>query len=141
DTRIFQDKTVPEILQEVLGAALGQYGRTLDASRLHEDYLVRDYCVQYAESDLAFASRLMEEEGIGYVFRPEESGGKLTGVELVVLVDQDPSQPNAAFEDVEGIFEGEVSIIADRPDTADEESIQSLEWARPEQPNKVVLRR
>lgn len=141
DTRIFQDKTVPEILQEVLGAALGQYGRTLDASRLHEDYLVRDYCVQYAESDLAFASRLMEEEGIGYVFRPEESGGKLTGVELMVLVDQDPSQPNAAFEDVEGIFEGEVSIIADRPDTADEESIQSLEWARPEQPNKVVLRR
>jgi type VI secretion system secreted protein VgrG len=141
DTRIFQDKTVPEILEEVLGAALGQYGRKLDASRLHEDYVVRDYCVQYAESDFDFASRLMEEEGIGYVFRPEESGGKPTGVELMVLVDQEPSQPNADFEDVEGIFDREVSIIADRPDTADEESIQSLEWTRPEQPSKIVLRR
>lgn len=141
DTRIFQDQTVPAILAEVLGAALGQYGRKLDASRLHEGYVVRDYCVQYAESDFDFASRLMEEEGIGYVFRPEESGGKPTGVELMVLVDQEPSQPNADFEDVEGIFSGEVSIIADRPETADEESIQSLEWTRPEQPSKIVLRR
>ncbi len=141
DTRIFQDQTVPEILAQVLGPTLGQYGRKLDTSRLREGYVVRDYCVQYAESDFDFASRLMEEEGIGYVFRPEEAGGKPTGVERMVLVDQEPSQPNAGFEDVEGIFDREVSIIADRPDTADEESIQSLEWTRPEQPSKIVLRR
>jgi type VI secretion system secreted protein VgrG len=141
DTRIFQDKTVPEILQEVLGAALGQYGRKLDASRLHEGYVVRDYCVQYAESDFDFASRLMEEEGISYVFRPEESGGKRIGVELMVLLDQEPSQPNAGFDDIEGIFDGEISIITDRPETADEESIQTLEWSRAEQPSKVAMRR
>jgi type VI secretion system secreted protein VgrG len=141
DTRIFQDQTVPEILAEVLDDALAQYGRKLDASRLHEDYVVRDYCVQYAESDFDFASRLMEEEGISYVFRPEQSAGKPTGVELMVLVDQAPGSPNSDFEDIEGIFDDEVSIIADRPDTADEESIQSLDWTRPEQPSKVVLRR
>src|SRR5947207_441012 len=32
-------------------------------------YHRRDYCVQYRESDFAFASRLMEEEGILYFFR------------------------------------------------------------------------
>ncbi len=141
DTRIFQDRTVPEILKEVLDPALDQYGRKLDTSRLRERYLVRDYCVQYAESDFAFASRLMEEEGISYVFQPEQSGGKPTGVELMVLLDQDPGQPNAGFDDVEGIFDGEVAIITHRPETADQESIQTLEWTRSEQPNKVAMRR
>ncbi|MCB9595842.1 MAG: type VI secretion system tip protein VgrG [Sandaracinaceae bacterium] len=70
DTRIFQGKTVPEILEAVLGAALGDYGRSVD-NRLEGSYPTREYCVQYAETDLAFAQRLMEEEGIFYLFDHE----------------------------------------------------------------------
>ncbi len=63
DFKIFQFRTVPEILQEVLGA----YGFEIDA-RLGGGYRSWEYCVQYGESDFAFASRLMEQEGIYYFF-------------------------------------------------------------------------
>ena len=64
-SRTFQQKSVPEILQEVL--------RGFEFSlELTGDYPRRDYTVQYNETDFAFASRLMEEEGIGYFFRHEE---------------------------------------------------------------------
>src|SRR5262249_47948155 len=37
----------------------------------------RDYCVQYRESDFAFASRLMEEEGICYFFKHTDQGHEM----------------------------------------------------------------
>lgn len=45
----------------------------LDSSQLTGTYTKRDYCVQYRETDFAFISRLMEEEGISYFFRHEET--------------------------------------------------------------------
>lgn len=67
ESRIFQDMMVPEILAVVLAPDLARYGRTLlfAPTRL---YARREYCVQYQESNLDFAHRLMEEEGIGYSF-------------------------------------------------------------------------
>ena len=61
--RTFEQLTVPEILEAVL-QPLGQ-PYTLDLAR---EYQPRNYCVQYNESDFAFISRLMEEEGICYLF-------------------------------------------------------------------------
>jgi len=86
DTRIFQEKTVPEILEEVLGA-LSEYGRsaTLD---LQGTYPTREYCVQYQETDLDFAMRLMQEEGISYGFEHEGD------VEVLVLRDRNTSWPD-----------------------------------------------
>ena len=63
--RVFQQKSVPEILQEVLVGFEFSVELTVDYPR-------RDYTVQYNETDFAFISRLMEEEGIGYFFRHED---------------------------------------------------------------------
>ncbi|HIH2752434.1 type VI secretion system tip protein VgrG [Burkholderia aenigmatica] len=67
DCRIFQNKTVPEIVQEVLST----YGFPIE-NHLAETYVPRDYCVQYNETDAAFVSRLMEFEGIYFWFRHAE---------------------------------------------------------------------
>lgn len=67
DCRIFQNKTVPEIVQEVLST----YGFPIE-NHLAESYVPREYCVQYNETDVAFVSRLMEFEGIYYWFRHAE---------------------------------------------------------------------
>lgn len=66
-SRIFQHLTVPEILQAVFeGMELSE--------KYQGTYKPREYCAQYRESDFAFASRLMEEEGIYYYFMHTESG-------------------------------------------------------------------
>ncbi|MFN7989254.1 MAG: type VI secretion system tip protein TssI/VgrG [Thermoanaerobaculia bacterium] len=60
-SRVFQEQAVPEILKTVFAG----YDRELKLTRTYDK---REMCVQYRESDLAFASRLMEEEGIRYFF-------------------------------------------------------------------------
>ncbi|WP_418117250.1 type VI secretion system Vgr family protein [Variovorax sp. 350MFTsu5.1] len=72
DFRIFQFKTAPQILQEVLAP----YGFAIDA-RLTGSYRTWDYCVQYSESDFNFASRLMEQEGIYYFFSHAQGSHQL----------------------------------------------------------------
>ncbi|MCE9531303.1 MAG: type VI secretion system tip protein VgrG [Planctomycetes bacterium] len=61
-SRIFQHLSVPEILKLVLE------GLKVD-NEIQGSFDKRDYCVQYRESDFAFASRLMEEEGIFWFFK------------------------------------------------------------------------
>lgn len=70
DCRIFQDKTIPEIVEEILQDR--QITRDHFAFRLQRRYEARPYCVQYRESDLNFISRLLEEEGIFYFFEHDE---------------------------------------------------------------------
>lgn len=65
DIRVFRNKTAPEIVVEVL-SALG----IATELRLAKSYPSRPYCVQHRESDLDFASRLLEDEGIFYFFLP-----------------------------------------------------------------------
>ncbi|MCD5979482.1 type VI secretion system tip protein TssI/VgrG [Pseudomonas quasicaspiana] len=70
--RIFQGKTVPEIIALVLkDHAIFSNGF---AFRLREPCKPRDYCTQYQETDLHFVRRLCEEEGIHFHFQhsPDE---------------------------------------------------------------------
>jgi type VI secretion system secreted protein VgrG len=62
--RIFENKTVPAIVQEVFRhAGFSDFTTTLG------HYQPLEYCVQYRESDLNFVSRLMESVGIYYYFK------------------------------------------------------------------------
>ena len=70
NNRIFQQMTVPDIVEKVLkdGGIPGDGLKKL----LQGSYGKRDYCVQYQESDLDFIQRLLEEEGIFYRFEHTE---------------------------------------------------------------------
>jgi len=60
-SRIFQNLSVPDILKKVLTGLTVSW-------KIQGTFEPRNYCVQYRETDFAFASRLMEEEGIYYFF-------------------------------------------------------------------------
>jgi len=79
-SRIFQHKSVPEILKEVF--------KNFDVSyELESSFKPRNYCVQYRETDFDFASRLMEEEGIYYFFEHTESANRM------IIADTPQSHP------------------------------------------------
>ncbi len=86
DCRIFQDKTVPDIIKEVFK----DNGMSDFKDRLTGTYREWGYCVQYRESDFNFVSRLMEQEGIYYFF--EHEAGKH------VLVMADDSATHSKFQ-------------------------------------------
>src|SRR4026209_2279277 len=91
DCRIFQKKTVPEIIEEV------SKGHGLDSYRLSLSGTDNpwEYCVQYRETDFNFVSRLMEQEGFYYFF--EHENGKHT----LVLADAPAAHcPNPGYEKI-----------------------------------------
>jgi type VI secretion system secreted protein VgrG len=119
-SRIFQDLTVLQILDQVLGSALADYGRTFDKGSEARGTAPRDYCVQYGETDMAFAVRLMEEEGISFHFVHDVDKGH----EVLTL-----TYENGDFGSVLNVDDTPVvPIIGDRPETADVESIRHLDW-------------
>jgi type VI secretion system secreted protein VgrG len=86
-SRIFQEKSIPDIIKKVLQDA-GIPSSEVELS-VHGDHQPWEYCVQYRETDLAFISRLMEQEGIFYFFKHSSSGA-------VLRIGDDPSDHPAA---------------------------------------------
>jgi type VI secretion system secreted protein VgrG len=76
-SRIFQEQTVPHIVSQILGSVPG----LAFEMRLTGTYPPRNYVVQRNESDFAFISRLLEEEGIAYYFTHG------TGGHVMILTD------------------------------------------------------
>lgn len=70
--RIFQHQSVPQIVTQILK----DHSILRDAFEfcLGSEYPQREYCVQYAESDLAFIQRLCAEVGIHYHFQHSPEG-------------------------------------------------------------------
>ena len=73
DSRIWQSKTVPDIVTEIFD----QYGVVEVEWRLSETHLPREYCVQYQETHFDFVHRLLAEEGIYYFFTHSQGGHRL----------------------------------------------------------------
>lgn len=64
DCRIFQKKSAIDIIKSVITDT----GYTDFKIQTTGVYPVRDYCVQYNETDYDFINRLLQEEGISYYF-------------------------------------------------------------------------
>ncbi len=94
-SRIFQHIKIPDLLKQLFTGFDAAY-------EIQGTFEEREYVVQYQESDLDFASRLMEEEGIYYFFKFTKGAHKL------VLANTPPSHPDlpggsqVIFEAVEG---------------------------------------
>ncbi len=69
DSKIFQNKSVPEIIVNGFLATDKHNITYIDGQDFSTTtYLKRDYCSQYMETDYNFISRIMEDEGIYYYF-------------------------------------------------------------------------
>ena len=89
--RIFQRMTVPDVIKQVFREA----GFSDLEDRLSDSYRTWEYLVQYRESDLAFASRMMEQEGIYYYVKHAD------GVHTVVLCDSASAhEPVPGYESI-----------------------------------------
>lgn len=105
--RIFHEKSVIDILQELLSAYADAGTLAVNVSN---QYPVLEYTVQYRESDLAFACRLMERHGISYHFKHS-----LGAHEMILTDSSDNHQNLGAFpyrpvdghhqEDIEHLWE------------------------------------
>ena len=73
DCRVYQQKSVMDILKAMLADA----GVTGTEFRIFGAKPVREYTVQFNESDLHFSSRLMEEEGWFYFFEHSANAHRL----------------------------------------------------------------
>ncbi len=98
-SRIFQNMTAPEIVQEVLTDA----GIPSDGydPQLTGNYATREYCVQYRESDFDFLSRLFEEEGIHYFFRHQEDAHILVSGDAPDCHPQIPGETSMLYREAE----------------------------------------
>lgn len=99
---IFQEKTTQQITAELLDRV--GFPSSLVKWRLAGQYAQRTYTVQYAESDWAFISRLLADEGINYWF---DRGG---GDSLLIFGDHPNShdgiegeKPVVPFQDASGM--------------------------------------
>ena len=121
NSRIFQNKTVPEIVKEVFTA---HGGLASFEQKLNRTYFEWTYCCQYRETDFNFVSRLLEQEGIYYYFRHDN--GKHT------LVLADSSAHHTAFPGYE-------TLRFDQEDRSEIEAIGSWNAQYDIQPGKYVV--
>jgi len=131
DCRIFQNKSVQEIVTQILEDG----GITSDRFdfRLQNQYQPREYCVQYRETDLNFVSRLLEEEGVFYFFEHKKNQHLLVFGDSTVNYQPIPGEHNK---------ENQTEVLFHPPDAMvpEEESVQDIVLTRQIRSGKVTLR-
>lgn len=125
DCRIFQNKSVPEIIKEISDKDV--YPDAAFDFRLSGTYDPWEYCVQYRETDFNFISRLMEQEGIYYYFEHSEGKHVMVACDSPAVHEPYPNYANIPF-------------VADRPSTTTErEHISDWYYGAEVQSGKYVI--
>src|SRR6516165_4075558 len=98
DCRIFQNKTVPDIIKQVFT----DRGFNDFEDRCEGSFPTREYCVQYRETDFNFVSRLMEQHGIFYFSEHSDSKHTLILANSVHAHQQCPGQSRVSLREDAG---------------------------------------
>ncbi|MGN7973008.1 type VI secretion system tip protein VgrG [Serratia sp. 22264] len=122
--RIFQDLNILDIIEQIFARySFADYRLDIQGT-----YPPREYCVQFAETDFAFISRLLEDEGIWYYFDHESDKHTL------VITDRQN------FDDLDLGY----AVLPFMPDSEENrairEGIQRIQRSRKVRPNEIVLR-
>ncbi len=128
--RIFQELTTQDIVSQVLDEA----GVTDYEWNLTGSYAPRNYCVQYRESDYAFISRLLAEEGIIFCITHDD------GADKVVFGDEgtgfgDVSPAVVPFVSLQGFESAEASVTdleRQRRVVSDKVFVRDYDFERPQ---------
>ncbi len=104
--RLFQQRTVPGIIAQVLG----EHGLRKDEFRfiLKGHCVLRPYCVQFDESDLRFIQRLCAEEGIHFHFRHSRDNHRLVFADGLGALARFCPDEDGAVEDFRVSLSGKV---------------------------------
>ncbi|RCL28431.1 type VI secretion system tip protein VgrG [Pseudomonas sp. AFG_SD02_1510_Pfu_092] len=101
--RIFQQKTVPQILELILvRQGISQYQITKGL-----DHHVREFCVQAGETDFDFFARLLAEEGFVYRFEHTEKSHTLVISDRLLTFGNIPGDPSPTHHEDEGLAKDE----------------------------------
>jgi type VI secretion system VgrG family protein len=126
ENQIFLDKTVPEIIEEILKQA-GIAGLDYELN-LTRDYPSWEYVCQYQETNLEFISHWMEREGIYYFFEQTEQGAKM-------IIADNLSIHKDIQEDIDIPYSPPSGLIA-----SEKEIVQEFVCRQKMLPAKVILK-
>ena len=108
DCRIFQNKTVPDIVEQVFkDRGFSDYSIKLGGS-----FPQREYVVQYRETDFNFVSRLLEDEGIFYYFEHRDDKHILVLANINSVFEPCPNQPHARYLATIGTAQPEDTVVS-----------------------------
>jgi Rhs element Vgr protein len=120
NSRVWQDKSVPEIVDAVFQSyqPLAKWRWSAETASFMADTRPRSYCCQYRESDLDFVSRLLAEEGLSWRFEHTDAG---PGAVLFA----DSTQPEAVPEDATSGADGAIRYHGVRS-SEQQDTVQAL---------------
>jgi len=111
ESRIFQDKSVVDIIKAVFDELKGSFPDVSYRDATTGNHVSLDYCVQYRESDFNFVSRLMEQEGIFYFFEHGQSKHTMVFADANSAIVNCPGKSNVLY--IEGGFGEREGVICD----------------------------
>jgi len=129
--RVFQDMTVPDIVNQVLQ----NYPFGFTTINLFRTYEPRVYCVQYRETDFQFIARLLEHEGIYWYFDHDETGHTLVLVDSYTAHDKISGNPVLPYFHNVGQVPSDTEYVTDwtfsREVRSGEIALESYDFERP----------